>query len=173
MKTTTRTIVLAGAMGSGKSTLGRRLASDLDLPFVDIDAEVARDAAMTIPELFETYGEQHFRQLEQRATLAALRAPGFRVVALGGGAVMHESVRHELREHRDTLCSIWLRISPELAAHRIEQEQGGRPLWNNGGRTKWEALLAQRTPWYAECHHHLDVDGRTLDELAREVADVC
>ncbi len=160
-------------MGCGKSTLGRLLASDLDLPFVDIDVEVAEQATMSIPELFETHGEQHFRQLEQQATLEALRAPGLRVVALGGGAVMHESVRLELRQHRATICSIWLRISPELAEHRIEQQQGGRPLWSKGGRARWEALLAERTPWYAECQHHLDVDGRTVDELAREVAHVC
>lgn len=172
MKTRTKTIVLAGAMGCGKSTLGTHLARRLNRPFLDIDAQVATEAAMTIPEIFEKHGEQHFRQLEQRATLRALHAPELRVVALGGGAVMHDSVRCELRTRPDVLCSIWLRITPELAAERIDG-QGGRPLWTAGGRDRWVSLLAERTPWYSECAHHIDVDGKSVDQLVEEVLDVC
>src|SRR5215470_11510958 len=91
-----RSIVLVGMMGAGKSTIGRRLAARLRLPFLDADTEIETAAGMTIPEIFETHGEPHFRDGEARV-IARLLDGGPSVIATGGGAFMREETRNRVR----------------------------------------------------------------------------
>src|SRR4030088_2915036 len=89
----TRSIVLVGMMGAGKSTIGRRLSARLRLPFVDADMEIEGGAGMSIPDIFETHGEPHFRDGEARV-IARLLDSGPVVLATGGGAFLREETRH-------------------------------------------------------------------------------
>ncbi len=92
----TRSVVLVGMMGAGKSTIGRRLAARLRLPFLDADIEIEAAAAMSIPEIFETHGEPNFRDGEARV-IARLLDSGPAVIATGGGAFMREETRSRIR----------------------------------------------------------------------------
>ncbi len=100
-----RSIVLVGLMGCGKSSIGKRLASRLGLPFLDADEEIEKAAAKSINEIFTDHGESHFREGE-RKVISRILANGPQVLATGGGAYMHPETRQRIR---DGGISIWLR----------------------------------------------------------------
>jgi shikimate kinase len=137
------TIVVVGAPGAGKSTVGRMLATSLALPFVDVDARIEAEQGKPIREIFADSGEAHFRDLEREATLAALAEGG--VISLGGGAVMTPAIRERLGDH----AVVWLQVSITQATRRIGMNQA-RPLLLGNLRTQLIQLLAERTPVYAE-----------------------
>ena len=139
----TRTIVLVGAPGSGKSTVGRLLAADLDRDFVDVDTLIEERAGKPIAEIFAEDGEPAFRALEEAATLEQLGQDA--VVSLGGGAVLSARVRAALNGHH----VIWLRVSAGQAADRVGLN-AARPLLLGNVRGRLIQLLAQRAPLYAE-----------------------
>lgn len=118
-----RTIALVGMMGAGKSSVGRRLAAALDLSFVDADAEIERVADMTIPEIFEKYGEPFFRDREAKVVARLLEA-GPQVLATGGGAWMNPETRDRIGEAG---VSVWLKADLEVLLRRVKK-RGGRPL---------------------------------------------
>jgi shikimate kinase len=99
-----RCIVLVGLMGAGKTSIGRKVAAALGLPFVDSDLEIEDVSRMTIPELFEAYGEPEFRALEQRV-IARILEGGPKVLSTGGGAYMNEQTRAAIASHG---VSVWL-----------------------------------------------------------------
>src|SRR4051794_23424657 len=118
-----RSIVLVGMMGAGKSTIGRRLAASLRLPFLDADAEIETAAGMSIPDIFETHGEPHFRDGEARV-IARLLDAGPSVLATGGGAFMRDETRNRIR---DKAISIWLKADAETILKRVKR-RADRPL---------------------------------------------
>lgn len=143
-----RPIVLVGLMGAGKSTVGRRLAQRLGLPFVDSDAEIEEAAGTTAAELFERYGENDFRDGERRL-VARLIDGTVRVIATGGGAFVDPRTRQLLNERAIT---VWLDAPVEVLAERTGR-RNSRPLLRNGNRSAILARLAeQRHPLYAEAH---------------------
>ena len=109
-----RSVVLVGLMGCGKSSVGRRLAARLGLPFVDADEEIERAAAMTITEIFVEHGEALFRDGERRV-IARLLASGPQVLATGGGAVMNAETRANIKRHG---VSVWLRAELPVLMRR-------------------------------------------------------
>ncbi len=140
-----RNIVLIGMMGAGKSSVGRRLAAVLDLPFVDADAEIELAANLTIAEIFSTYGEEHFRQGE-RKVIARLLGDGPRVIATGGGAFMNEDTRAEIGRRA---ISLWLKAAVPLLMERV-QRKANRPLLSDADpEAMIKRLLADREPLYA------------------------
>ena len=140
-----RNIVMIGMMGAGKTSVGRRLATALDLPFIDADAEIEQAANLTIGEIFSTYGEDHFRQGE-RKVIARLLAGGPRVIATGGGAFMNEETRTEIGRHA---ISLWLKASLPLLMERV-QRKANRPLLSEADpKTVIERLMTVREPVYA------------------------
>ena len=140
-----RNIVLVGMMGAGKTSVGRRLASVLDLPFVDADAEIEQAANLTVVEIFSTYGEEHFRQGE-RKVIARLLAGGPKVIATGGGAFMNDETRAEIGRHA---ISIWLKAALPLLMERV-QRKANRPLLSEADpKTVLKRLMAAREPVYA------------------------
>lgn len=142
----TRSIVLIGMMGSGKSSIGRRLASRLYLPFFDTDHEIEIAANMSISELFERYGEAHFRSGEQRV-IARLLESGPQVLATGGGAYLHPETRRHIQQHG---VSVWLRASFEVLKERVTRRPGTRPLLQTDAPEETlRGLLEERTPIYA------------------------
>jgi shikimate kinase len=141
-----KTIALVGLSGVGKSSIGRRLASALGMPFRDADAEVEAAAGRPISEIFEQYGEQAFRDGERRV-IARLLAEPPHVLATGGGAFMNAETRRLIKERA---VSVWLKADIDLLARRVARK-GNRPLM--AGKEPSEVLEAQardRYPLYAE-----------------------
>jgi shikimate kinase len=136
-----RGIALIGAPGAGKTTVGRRLAHTLELPFVDVDALIEARFEAPLREVFAEHGESGFRAVERTATLGALTGPG--VVAVGGGAVLDAEVASALRGW----CVVWLQVSATQATRRLGLNQaGGLVLGNIRGRLIQQ--LAERQAVY-------------------------
>src|SRR4030088_2394984 len=119
----TRSVVLVGMMGAGKSTIGRRLSARLRLPFLDADTEIEAAAGMSIPDIFETRGELQFRDGEARV-IARLLDSGPARLATGGGAFMREETRGRIR---DKAVSIWLKADADTIMRRVRR-RADRPL---------------------------------------------
>lgn len=142
-------------MGAGKSTVGRRLARRLDLPFVDSDVEIEEASGTTTAHLFERYGEHDFRDGERRL-VARLINGDIRVIATGGGAFMDPRTRQLLNERAIT---IWLDAPVDVLAERTTRRDN-RPLLKTGDRTKILARLAEeRRDGYAEAKIHIRSGG--------------
>lgn len=135
----TRSIVLVGMMGAGKSSIGRRLATRLGLTFADADTEIETAAGMTIPEIFEKHGEPYFRAGEARV-IARLLDNGPQVLATGGGAIMDQHTRDLIHIKG---VSIWLKADLDVLSKRTKR-RGDRPLVD-----KMKDLLPLREPIYA------------------------
>ncbi|HEV2817582.1 MAG TPA: shikimate kinase [Allosphingosinicella sp.] len=143
-----KSIALVGLMGAGKSSVGRRLAKRLGLPFVDADAEIEAAAGLPIAEIFELYGETHFREGERRV-LARLLAGPPRVIATGGGAFMDPETRRLILER---CIAIWLDAEVEILAERVGRRDH-RPLLRGKDPVALLRSLAEiRNPVYAEAH---------------------
>ncbi len=142
-----RSIVLVGMMGVGKSSVGRRLAARLGIPFVDADSEIEKAAGMSIPDIFARHGEADFRGGEARV-IARLLESGPQVLATGGGAFMNPNTRNAVRAKG---VSIWLKAELDVLLRRISKRRNERPLLQSGDPAETlRALLAERAPTYAE-----------------------
>jgi shikimate kinase len=139
-----RSIVLVGMMGAGKSTIGRRLAARLNLPFSDADTEIEAAASMSIPDIFETHGEAYFRNGEARV-IARLLDNGPAVIATGGGAFMREETRDRIREKA---VSIWLKADAEIIMRRVRRRADRPLLQTENPEATVCRLLEQREPVY-------------------------
>jgi shikimate kinase len=161
-----RSIVLVGMMGVGKSSVGRRLAARLSIPFVDADSEIENAAKMTVPEIFARHGEAYFRSGEARV-LARLLDGGPQVLATGGGAFMNEDTRALIKLKG---ISVWLHADFDVLLRRTSKRRSDRPLLqtDDPGETL-RALLAEREPTYALAD--LTVQSREVPHEAI-VADV-
>ena len=151
-------IVLVGAPGAGKTTIGRALADRLGVPFADVDAVIVDRVGKPIAEIFADDGEGAFRALEEQVTAELLDAPG--VLALGGGAVLSPRIRSALRGRR----VVWLRVGLAAAAKRVGMDTA-RPLLLGNVRGRLLALLNERAPLYAEVATQV-VDTDELDAAA-------
>jgi shikimate kinase len=140
-------------MGSGKTTVGRRLANELDRPFVDADDALEERAGRTIAEIFASDGEEAFRDLETQVLEELLARDDAPVIASGGGVVVREANRKLLSESDDVLV-VWLNASPAFLASRIEQkaQKAHRPLLSGDEppQAVLERLSAERGPLYEE-----------------------
>jgi shikimate kinase len=160
-----RPVVLVGMMGAGKSTVGRRLALRLGLPFLDADTEIENAAAMTIPEIFETHGEPHFRDGEARV-IARLLDGGAKVLATGGGAFMREETRDRIREKA---VSLWLEADADVILRRVKR-RADRPLLKTPDPAGTIAkLIAERYPVYRAA----DITIASRDVPHEKIVDEC
>jgi len=141
-----RTIVLVGMMGAGKSSIGRRLASEFNLPFVDADTEIETAAGMSIPEIFEAHGEPYFRSGEARV-IARLLEGGPQVLASGGGAFINPQTRALIRARG---ISVWLKADLEVLLRRIKRRSDRPLLKTDDPEQTLSQLIAERYPIYAE-----------------------
>jgi shikimate kinase len=161
-----RSIVLVGMMGVGKSSVGRRLAARLSIPFVDADSEIEKAADMTIPEIFARHGEPYFRSGEARV-IARLLENGPQVLATGGGAFMNADTRALIKLKG---VSVWLHADFDVLQRRTSKRRSDRPLLQTEDPAETlRALLAEREPTYALAD--LTVQSREVPHEAI-VADV-
>jgi shikimate kinase len=154
-KSRNRAIVLVGLMGAGKTSIGRRLAERLGLPFVDADAEIEKAAGKSIPDIFAEHGESHFRDGERRV-IARLLDDGAQILATGGGAFMNPETRAAIKSKA---ISVWLRAERDVLVKRVAK-RGGRPLLENKDPADvLQDLINKRYPTYAEA----DIIVESLD----------
>ncbi|WP_420960807.1 shikimate kinase [Brucella sp. IR073] len=163
----TRAVVLVGLMGAGKSTVGKKLASLLGLPFHDADNEIEAVSRMTIPELFEAYGEPEFRNLERRVIQRLLEA-GPMVLATGGGAYMNAQTREAIAAYG---ISVWLKADLDLLMERVSRRQNRPLLKNPNPRGVMETLMAERYPVYALADLTVISRDEKKEVIAQEVID--
>lgn len=165
-----RSIVLIGLMGAGKTAVGRRLANKLDLPFNDADTEIEVAAGASIGEIFAEHGESYFRQGE-RKVIARLLEGGPQVLATGGGAYMNPDTRAAIKARG---LSIWLKAGVKVLLKRVGR-RGNRPLLAGGESEKvMKKLMEERYPIYAEADvtvesrdvPHEVIVGAVIDALA-------
>lgn len=141
-----RSVVLVGLMGAGKTSIGRRLAEKLAVPFVDADHEIETAAGKSIPDIFAEHGEAHFRDGERRV-IARLLDNGAQILATGGGAFMNAETRTRINARG---ISVWLKADLALLLKRVAK-RGGRPLLSNADpETVLRKLIEDRYPVYAE-----------------------
>jgi len=159
-----KTIVLVGLMGAGKTSVGRRLAHALGLPFRDADEEVERAAGRSVPEIFEELGEAAFRDGERRVIARLLEEPPH-VLATGGGAFMHSETRKLIASKA---ISVWLQADVEVLARRVARKNDRPLLQGRDAHAVLSGLAAERYPIYAqadlavesaESPHHVTVQA--------------
>jgi shikimate kinase len=162
-----RSVVLIGMMGAGKSTIGRRLAARLRLPFLDADIEIEAAAGMSIPDIFETHGEPHFRDGEARV-IARLLDSGPAVIATGGGAFMREETRNRIR---DKAVSIWLKADADTIMKRVKRRADRPLLQTEDPAATVSRLLEAREPVYQNAD--LTIASRDVphDRIVEECID--
>lgn len=160
-----RSIVFVGLMGAGKTAIGRKVATMLELPFIDSDHEIETVSRMSIPELFERYGEPEFRALEQRVILRLLES-GPQVLSTGGGAFMNADTRAAIA---DIGMSIWLKAGIDLLMDRVARKQNRPLLKNPDPRAVMQRLIDERYPVYANATLTVETREASKDVIASEV----
>jgi shikimate kinase len=151
-----QSIVLVGLMGAGKTTVGRRLAERLGLPFIDADLEIERAAGKTIPEIFADHGEVYFRDGERRV-ISRLLDSGPQVLATGGGAFMNPETRKLIARRG---LSVWLRADLPLLMKRVRRRSNRPLLDTTDPEAVMRQLIDERYPVYAEAA--ITIDSRDL-----------
>jgi shikimate kinase len=159
--------VLVGLMGAGKTSIGRKVAAALGLPFVDSDLEIEDVSRMTIPELFEAYGEPEFRALEQRV-IARILEGGPKVLSTGGGAYMNEQTRAAIASHG---VSVWLKADLDLLMERVAKKQNRPLLRDPDPRGVLRRLMDERYPVYALADATVVTRDETKEVIAAEVIE--
>jgi shikimate kinase len=161
----TRSVVLIGMMGAGKSTIGRRLSARLRLPFLDADTEIEAAARMSIPDIFESHGEPHFRDGEARV-IARLLDSGPAVLATGGGAFMREDTRSRIAGNA---VSIWLKADLDIIMKRVRR-RADRPLLQTADPAATVGrLIGEREPVYKNA----DITISSRDVPHEKIVDEC
>jgi shikimate kinase len=143
-----RSIVLIGMMGAGKSSIGKRLAARLDIPFADADAAIEEAAGMSIPDIFDAHGEPSFRSGEARV-IARLLDNGPQVLATGGGSFLNSETRDRIHEKG---ISVWLKAEVDVLLRRVKRRDNRPLLRNDDPAATLANLLAAREPHYSQAN---------------------
>ncbi len=161
----TRSIVMVGLMGCGKSSIGRRLAVTLGLPFIDADDEIERAALKSIPEIFADHGEAYFREGE-RKVIKRLLGNGPQVLATGGGAFMNAETRAAIKADG---ISVWLRADLDVLMRRVAKRDNRPLLKADDPVAVMKSLMDQRYPVYAEADITVDSRDTTHEVIVGEI----
>ncbi len=163
-----KTIVLVGLMGSGKTTVGRRLARKLHLAFVDSDHEIEVAAGLSVAEIFEMYGEEEFRSGERRVIERLLKGK-VKILATGGGAYMDESTRALIKEKAIT---VWIKVDVPLLVERTKLRDT-RPLLQSGDRLEILTRLAdERYPIYSQADVTIESKVGSHEEVVNDIIEI-
>ena len=163
-----RRIALIGLKGAGKSTVGRRLAERLGVPFVELDDEISRTAGLTLPDLFDLYGQGGFRRLEREALDRVIAAHDAAVIAVGGGLVSDIAVFDRLL---GACRTVWLKASPADHMARVVAQGDLRPMADNRqAMADLQHILDARSALYARADIEVSTTGKTVEESVEAVA---
>ncbi|MEO7113121.1 MAG: shikimate kinase [Polyangiaceae bacterium] len=164
-----RVVALLGLRGAGKSTVGPRLAKQLDAPFVELDALVAREAGMKLSTIFELHGEDYFRNIERDALKKFLDSHESAVIATSGSIVTAKQTYALLRERTTT---VWLKARAKDHWDRVVAQGDGRPMKDRANAmNELKLLLKSRTPLYAEADVTIDTSTLTIEDAVARVFD--
>jgi XRE family aerobic/anaerobic benzoate catabolism transcriptional regulator len=162
-----RPIALLGLRGAGKTTIGRRLARRLRVPFVELDRRIEDAAELTLSEVFSLHGEDYYRRLERDVLESVLADPAPIVLATGGGLVTASDTYARLRR---SAVTIWLRASPEEHWNRVVRQGDRRPMADHPqAMADLRALLAAREPLYATADHLVDTSHVPVDKVVERI----
>jgi XRE family transcriptional regulator, aerobic/anaerobic benzoate catabolism transcriptional regulator len=163
-------IALLGLRGAGKSAVGRALAKRLRVDFVELDSRIEEAAGLSLREIFELHGEEHYRRMEREALEALLANDGRVVLATGGGIVAHRDTFELLRRSATT---VWLKATPEEHWSRVLAQGDHRPMANDPlAMARLRALLAEREPLYRMSHHIADTSGRSVESIVKQLSAI-
>lgn len=160
-----RPVVLVGLMGAGKSTIGKKMASMLELPFFDLDTEIENVSRMSVTELFASYGEPEFRDLERRVMQRLLEG-GSMILATGGGAFMNEQTRENIAEAG---ISVWLNAELDVLMERVLRRHDRPLLKNDDPRAVMQKLMTERYPVYTTADLSIMSRDEKREVIAQEV----
>ncbi|GEN46556.1 shikimate kinase [Alkalibacillus haloalkaliphilus] len=158
------TIALIGFMGSGKTTIGQRLARSMEIPFVDTDDEIVNRVGMSVPEIFDHFGEQYFRSVESEILKSLSKKKC--VVATGGGIIKLDTNRQMLRS--DDFLTVWLDLTFDTVMKRIANDES-RPLWNQDVEKRMSLFNSRQALYDDSSHFSVNVDGQPVEELIEEI----
>jgi XRE family transcriptional regulator, aerobic/anaerobic benzoate catabolism transcriptional regulator len=163
-------VALLGLRGAGKTTVGRRVARRLRVPFVELDRRIEQAANLSLAELFSLHGEEYYRKLEREVLQAVLDDHRPIVLATGGGIVTSPDTYALLRR---SALTIWLRASPEDHWNRVVRQGDRRPMANHPqAMSDLRMLLNSREPLYASAAHTVETSGRPIDRIVEEIAGI-
>ena len=157
-------LVFLGMMGSGKSSIGSLVAKKLNLEFIDIDKEIEKKLGMNIKEIFDSKGEDYFRELEEKVTLKKLKLNST-VISLGGGAFVNQQIRKEvLKKH----ISFWLNWNDQIILNRI-RNSAKRPIAYKLSDDKLVELIKKRSDLYSKALYKIKCDNLSKKEIVEKV----
>jgi shikimate kinase len=164
-----KTLVLVGLMGAGKSTIGRRLAKMLHVPFKDSDDEISEAAGCSISDIFYIHGEEIFRDLEKRVMTRLLTDGKPKILATGGGAWMHKEVRDLTKKHAQ---SLWLRADIPVLLERVSKKNT-RPILEQGDKAAiLTKMQLERAPFYEQADMIIDSDHGDHEVVVKKIAQL-
>jgi XRE family aerobic/anaerobic benzoate catabolism transcriptional regulator len=161
-------VALLGLRGAGKTTVGKRLARKLHVPFVELDRRIEQAADLSLNEVFSLYGEDHYRHLERDALSAILAQRRPMVLATGGGLVTSPQTYALLKQ---SALTVWLRATPEDHWNRVVRQGDRRPMADHPqAMADLRALLTAREPLYAAADRTIDTTARSVDAIVNDLA---
>ena len=161
-------IVLVGFMGTGKTSVGQKLAARLQMPMIDTDDIIREDSGLDIPDIFARYGETHFRDLESAAVCKAANLENH-VISTGGGVVLRESNLEMLKRNGVVFC---LTATPEEIWRRVGNETHRPLLQDPNPLDKIEQMLLERRPFYARADHDIPTTGLSIEAVIDKIVEI-
>jgi len=162
-----KNLVFLGMMGSGKSSIGNLVSKELDLPFIDIDYLIVKDAGMSISKIFEKKGEDYFRQLEEKITLKCLKKIN-NVVSLGGGGFINAKIRKEVLANH---FSFWLNWDESILIKRIKDSKK-RPLAFKSREKEIRTIIKNRSKIYSNAQFKINCDKLTKTKIVKRIIEI-
>lgn len=162
-----KNLVLTGFMGTGKSTVGRLIAKKLGYRFIDIDSKIEKDQNMSVSEIFEKYGEEHFRQLE-KDTILGVSSLKNTVIATGGGAVMQ---KENIKNLRSNGIIVLLKTNPDTIYQRIAASEK-RPLALGKSAQQIRDQLKERERFYADNDFEYEIEGKSPMQICSDIINI-
>jgi shikimate kinase len=167
-------IILLGYMGCGKSTIAKKLAESLEIPFVDLDEKIEEKANLSINAIFDTHGEIYFRKLEHQVFVELVNSPQKLIIGLGGGTPCYAN-NHELL-NGDGVVSIYLKASIQTLFNRLSVNKSKRPLIADKNELEMKEFIAthlfERSFYYNQAQYKVVVDDKSIDAVVKDIVSI-